>query len=39
MSEEAALQEGLELRFDKFGQARSRLKLDLGQKGLEMFLD
>ncbi len=39
MSEDAALEKGIEFRFDKLGQARPGLKLDLGQKGLEMFLD
>ena len=39
MGEDPAFQKGIEFRFDKLGQARPGLKLDLGQKGLEMFLD
>jgi|GEM_PF-1943680 len=31
--------EGIELLFDKLGQARPGLKLDLGQKGLKVFLN
>ncbi|MGH8583757.1 MAG: hypothetical protein ACREWG_13450 [Gammaproteobacteria bacterium] len=38
MGEDAALEKGIELFFDKLGQARLRLKLDLGQEGLEVFL-
>jgi hypothetical protein len=34
-----ALQEGIELLFDKIGQARPSLKFDLGQEGSEVFLE
>ncbi len=39
MGQDAALQKGLEFVFDKLGQARSCLELDLGKKGLDVFLD
>ncbi len=35
----AALEKGIEFVFDEIGQARSSLKLDLGQEGLEVFLN
>ncbi len=39
MGEDAAFKKGLELGFDKLGQARPGLKLDLSQEGFEVFLD
>jgi hypothetical protein len=39
MGQEAALEKGLELVFDELGQACSCLELDLGKKGLDVFLD
>ena len=39
MGQDAALQKGLELVFNKLGQAGSGLELDLGNKGLDVFLD
>ena len=39
MGEDAALQEGLELGFDKLGQACPGLGFDLGQEGVEVFLN
>ena len=39
VGEDTAFKKGLELGFDKLGQARPGLKLDLGQEGFEVFLD
>ena len=39
MGEDAALQEGVELCFDKLGQPRPGLAFDLGQEGFEVLLD
>ncbi|MGH8489338.1 MAG: hypothetical protein ACREXS_10880 [Gammaproteobacteria bacterium] len=37
VGEDAALEKGVELLFDKLGQSRPGLQLDLGQEGLEVF--
>ena len=39
MGEDATLQEGVELCFDKLGQPRPGLAFDLGQEGFEVLLD
>jgi hypothetical protein len=39
MGQDAALQKRVDLVFNKLGQARSCLELDLGKKGLDVFLD
>ena len=38
VGQDAALEKGIELLFDKLWQARAGLKLDVGQEGLEVFL-
>ena len=37
--QDAAFEKGIELVFDKLRQARPGLRFDLGQEGLELFLD
>jgi hypothetical protein len=39
MGQYAAFEKGIKLLFDKLGQARPGLRLDLSQKGLKVFLD
>ncbi len=39
MGQDSALQKPFELVFHKLGQACSGLQLDLGKKGLDVFLD
>ena len=39
LGQDAALQKGHKLVFNKLGQAGSCLELDLGEKGLDVFLD
>ena len=38
VGEDTAFKKGLELGFDKLGQARAGLKLDLSQEGFKVFL-
>ena len=39
MGQYAAFEKRIELFFDKIGQARPGLKLDLGEEGLEVFFN
>ncbi len=39
MGQDAAFEKGLELVFDKLGQVRPGLMLDLGKEALGVFLD
>ena len=39
VGQDAAFEKGLELLFDKLRQARTGLRFDLGEEGLELFLD